>query len=85
VQPSPILGAVLATLRKDLDTTAFEVVLVDMDVDLAVFAIHFLLDTHVAVSHIQAILNAAAFPPVGATNLNSQGWLQGLASPAFPF
>lgn len=65
----PILRAVLPTLGKDLDAI---VPFAKVDMDLAVFAINFLLDAHSAMAHIQAVLNAASFEPCLPAHFDSQ-------------
>jgi hypothetical protein len=60
-QTVSVFSAVFPTLGKDLDTTpAFA----DINVDLAVFSIHFGFNAHQARAHVNAVIYAASFKPL---------------------
>lgn len=63
-----VLGAVLAAFREYLQAaTPFT----RIEMNLAIFAVHLLFDTHPPVPHIKAVFDAAALEPLLSANLDS--------------
>ena len=69
MQSTPVFGAILSAFGEDLNTV---VALGQVDMDLAILAIVFLLAAHPIVAHLDALLDASAFDPWLTANFDTQ-------------
>lgn len=73
METNAIHSAVFPTFGKDLDTIA---TLAEVNVNLAILTIELFLTAHLAMTHVEAVLDTSAFEPRLPSNLDSERWLQ---------